>query len=677
MAGVFENYNCISLRPNSKKPSVSSFSTTEMNPKPNDPNQFALICGKSSDNIYVIDFDGRKDESGMKKPVSLDFVKEIFPDILNRTLVVRTPSGGYHVYLIAYDEMPPRMIDAFSNDKVQIDICGQGGFVVAPPSKTQNGQYEIISNITEIAKMSYKGGAALRLEEFFPKRLEHDGKNYDKIGKEGSKEGSRHKELVSYCNHLRAVNPEWDKDTMFLALTDWAKKSNYNDEKDIRKVIDNVFTFQENKSEKEDSDYKISKVTTVIESEYHFKSTSDIAELFYYRKGFYTNKGSENFVKALCEKTFKEPSSYKCNEVIHAIKRRNFVEREELDGDPNILNFENGLFNIDNVKLSEHTPEYFSRNQFSFEYDENAKCPVFDKFLESSLPDEVKRENILEDMASCFLPQINLKKIILYVGEGYNGKSVLTNVLTKMLGGKDNVSNVSLKQFSRPFSMANLEGKLANIHSDIDKGSVGSLADLKVASSEDPLFIERKGKDGYTIEQKPKLIFACNQPPTLDEDTVAIYGRLRITEWEEEFLPNNPKTDPDITNKILDEFSGIFNKLVPYIIKLKQNKKFTNEESVEDIEEKYLLKAQSSMFYAKNNLEIDNNSKTVRTEIYDDYKGLCKKFNVRKESPTSFYKTVEKELGITHKKERVSGNSVPCWNVKIKDNEKAYQEFFK
>jgi len=615
------------------------------------------------DSFLVIDFD---DSS----------LNEILSEYINKTIVVDTPRGGRHYYFKDITRVKPIKISKLFKDSVEVgDIKAAISYVVGcgSPNYSKVGNCDKVLEIdcVEILSKLKQNGITTT------KQNDSSLTEIDNINKNGVNKGTRHTSALKLANSIASRNPDYSENDLLCDLENWNKKNTEPlPQEELKTICHDAINFIGSNNKTDDKEYKISDISSIIESQYHFKSTEDIRELFIYENGVYSNHGAETFIESQCEKLFKEPSTHKCNEVINSIKRRNPIKREDLAGEPEIYNFTNGLFSINEQKLSDHTPHYTSRSQFNFEYDESAKCPNFEKFLESSLPEEIKRENVLEDMASCFLSQLNFKKIILYVGEGYNGKSVLTNTLTKMLG-ENNVSHVSLKQFNRAFSMANLEGKFANIHSDIDKGSIGSLADLKVASTEDPLFIERKGKDGYTVQENPKLLFACNQPPELDEDTVAIFGRLRITEWEEEFLPNDPKTDPEITEKISGELSGIFNKLVPFIIKLKENKKFTNNESIEEIEESYLLKAQSSLFYAKNNLEIDFTSKTPRTEIYDDYKRLCFENKVRKESPTAFNKMIEKELGVHWKKERVGNNTIPCWNIKIKTDSVGFQEMLK
>lgn len=253
---MFDNYNRIQLKENSKEPKVFSFSTSEKNPVPENPDQCGMICGSTSDRIIVVDFDGHKDSNtGVKEPVSIEYVEKVFPNLRKRTLVVQTTSGGKHGYFRIPEnaEIPPRKHKAFSNEVCNIDILGEGGYVVLPPAKAENGEYEIISETTKIAELDYYNGIELRLLEFFPnKSIKLQEKDYGKIAKEGSKEGSRHDECLSLANHLKGSNPSWTEQTLLSALQDWANKSNYDDVEDIKRIVRDVFNHQSEEKKEED-----------------------------------------------------------------------------------------------------------------------------------------------------------------------------------------------------------------------------------------------------------------------------------------------------------------------------------------------------------------------------------------------------------------------------------------
>ncbi len=97
----------------------------------------AILCGKPSDNLVVLDFD---DASLYTK--FFDSKK-----IEKETLVVKTGGGKYHVYLKT--EKP---IASFKIPQLKLEVRSEGNIVIAPPSKHPSGSfYEFVDeNIDKV-----------------------------------------------------------------------------------------------------------------------------------------------------------------------------------------------------------------------------------------------------------------------------------------------------------------------------------------------------------------------------------------------------------------------------------------------------------------------------------------------------------------------------------------------
>tara|TARA_R110000824_G_scaffold31342_16_gene102187 strand:+ start:2748 stop:4505 length:1758 start_codon:yes stop_codon:yes gene_type:complete len=89
-----------------------------------------IITGKRS-NIVVIDIDNRGEESADNKAQK---ILGLYPT----NLVSRTGSGGYHLFY-RYPHDTARVPNAVGKDG--IDVRGDGGMVVVPPSTTTKGEY--------------------------------------------------------------------------------------------------------------------------------------------------------------------------------------------------------------------------------------------------------------------------------------------------------------------------------------------------------------------------------------------------------------------------------------------------------------------------------------------------------------------------------------------------------
>lgn len=84
------------------------------------------VATGSVNSLMVIDLDVKGGSNG---PMELESFLAAYPLTLPYDVVARTPSGGWHLWLRAYGEVPER-----PGIRPGVDVKGDGGLVVAPPS---------------------------------------------------------------------------------------------------------------------------------------------------------------------------------------------------------------------------------------------------------------------------------------------------------------------------------------------------------------------------------------------------------------------------------------------------------------------------------------------------------------------------------------------------------------
>ena len=183
-----------------------------------------------------------------------------------------------------------------------------------------------------------------------------------------------------------------------------------------------------------------------------------------------------------------------------------------------------------------HDPKYLTVNQCPFEFHPEEKETVLSggevirRYLGISLPDPVEQQMFWEFAGYCMSTDTQFQKFLILTGEGGTGKSVLIDLIQKLVG-EENCSHVSMQDLNRRFYATDLFGKLVNSCGDIPCKALETTDVLKKAVGEDSLLYEKKGEDAVHFRSHAKLIFSCNGiPENVEDKSSALYRRMMILE---------------------------------------------------------------------------------------------------------------------------------------------------
>ena len=212
--------NLIPLIKGDKKPLISWKEYTHKKyeqPIPDGEN-IGVVCGKTSENLVVIDSD----------IPDITVLDKILPNALNHTLVVKT-SKVYHIY-IKVPTLPNTL--RLTGPLGRIDVQSSGTYVVAPTSTHPSGiTYEIVSNTTEIAIVYFEQIiSSLERMHFLPSQSHISTME---IKQNGVSEGMRNNSMFKIaCEHL--YKQKLDEHTAWSSLQAINSKNKPPDRKSTR-----------------------------------------------------------------------------------------------------------------------------------------------------------------------------------------------------------------------------------------------------------------------------------------------------------------------------------------------------------------------------------------------------------------------------------------------------------
>jgi putative DNA primase/helicase len=308
--------------------------------------------------------------------------------------------------------------------------------------------------------------------------------------------------------------------------------------------------------------------------------------------------------------------------VIGHIKRSTYIPFEVLNGDPDLLVVRNGIIRLTDRELMPHSPKPVFTVGIPVTYLPSAKCPNIDLFFHQIVnPDNVAL--LYELCGWCLDRKSPIQKLFFLLGAGANGKSTFLNLLRKFLG-PENCSAASLQSLAdNRFTMAQLANKLLNAFPDLPATGIKDPAIIKGLTGGDVMQAEHKFERPFNLQNTAKLVFSANKAPRLSEDTDAIWRRLIVVDFPNQFMGD--KAESDLIEKLTaaEELSGLLNGALGALQRLRQRKAFTTSGSIAAIRREYLLSSNPVPVFIEERCERDLKASVTKDALFEAFLQFC------------------------------------------------------
>lgn len=316
---------------------------------------------------------------------------------------------------------------------------------------------------------------------------------------------------------------------------------------------------------------------------------------------------------------------------------------------PYLVALKNGILDINAAVegasdlLTPHNPNFFSLNSLDFDFDPNAKCPNFEQYLKSSVPDPDVRATLIEFLGYCFQGDNKYEKALLLIGEGANGKSVFTSIAGYLLGSQ-NISHLGLEGFdNKGFALSKLIGKKANICADLSEVNKISEGVLKQVISGDPITVDRKHLPMMEFTPTTKLIFSTNNLPRFSDRSKAMYRRLIIVDFKITFDESSQNERYKTFDFWLPELPAIFLLALEGLASLRRRGQFIKSEEGTKLLEEYQLENNPAAMFLTECYEVAGITEKVSSMIlYQAYQDYCRTRGFQSMNTVNFTKELKR-----------------------------------
>ena len=244
---------------------------------------------------------------------------------------------------------------------------------------------------------------------------------------------------------------------------------------------------------------------------------------------------------------------------------------EKFDENVNLMGFENGVLDLKTYMFREGRPEDYITMSNGLEMPvEPHELPIsidnlwkkiqrtenfkyfekdINKFMTQVFPDESVKKYVWRWLSKCLSGENRDQKFDVWTGGGGNGKSVLIDLMNRLLG--DYAGSLPVQMLTKKRggaeeanpAMAGTKGKRLVVMSEPERNEEINVGLMKELTGGDRIKARHLFKDCFEFIPHFKLLTMCNDLPNITADDNGTWRRVHVTPFESTFTDNRDKVD--------------------------------------------------------------------------------------------------------------------------------------
>lgn len=321
-------------------------------------------------------------------------------------------------------------------------------------------------------------------------------------------------------------------------------------------------------------------------------------------------------------------SAWKIKSAIELARIRVQVSNDQWDADPEIVVCKNGTLHIPSGQLRAHSQSDYVTGGLAFDYDVMAEAPTWSYYLHTTINGV---SNFLQEFSGyCLTTDTRYEVAVWLYGQPGTGKSTFIEGIRTMLGGK--VGNLGLTDIERSrFGLSDLPNKTLLVSTEQPAIFMQASNILNSIISGESVTVDRKFRDAITITPRAKILWAMNELPRVPDASNGLFRRVKVVMFGS--LPC--AKDPAIKENIKREGSGILNWALSGLARLQANGGFDFPAEVIDATDYFKQVNDIPFLFVEECCVRETQAKIRGSELYGAYRTWCSDNGHRAQSSTS------------------------------------------
>jgi len=260
------------------------------------------------------------------------------------------------------------------------------------------------------------------------------------------------------------------------------------------------------------------------------------------------------------------------------------------DTHPHLLNCENGTVDLRTGERREFQRSDFLTKLCPTPFDPNATCPTYRKFLARVLPQPGAADYARELSGYAVTGEVSDQSVHLFHGSGANGKGVLLDTWTEVLGDGEYAATVPPELIAdggenrHPVEKTVLRGARLAACQETEDGESMNAKRVKGLTGGSRVVARGMRENFYTFAPTHTLVLATNHLPRVRTNDHATWRRIRVMKFELVFwtdmdrktnpdgdYPEDMRADPLLAAKLKAEAPGILADMVAHAVEFYAN----------------------------------------------------------------------------------------------------------
>lgn len=401
-------------------------------------------------------------------------------------------------------------------------------------------------------------------------------------------------------------------------------------------------------------------VAVVIEDSGWFRTNPESENVYAYEpeRGVFVTDGEGRLKELLERKLTKHITNHEVSEIVEKVKRR--TRGADFDPPDGMVCVANGALDVDEMRLYDHAAEYKFQSGLRVEYDPDAECPRWKGFIESTFDSEAHIKRVQEYVGYTLVQgRMPVARALFIAGPRDTGKSVFLDTVRRLFHDGSVASVTPQNLVDHGWRLAELEGKMVNVRSDIDDEMIENAGLWKEITAGEEVMAERKHEHPFSFRPTAKHIYATNKLPVSEVDDEAFFKRVMLitatnqVPYDEKVRNMEEKFEED-----WGELPGILNWALEGLERLSKNDwTFSGypepDRRIEMTRENWRAYAKSGIRWLEQCTVVDHEGFVPYELAHPSYVKFCDQHGIPPQSKRKFGQMVEWDDAVT----RTNGRS--------------------